>query len=135
MTKKLYRSRANSMIAGVCGGLGEYLDVDPNILRVVAVLLIFAKGIGLLAYLIGWIIIPRRPEMEAEVVTAEKSERNRLLPGLILIVLGVVFLVNNLIPWFGFSYLWPVILIVLGVALLLKSQKKESSSQTEIRGD
>jgi phage shock protein C len=135
MTKKLYRSRTNSMIAGVCGGLGEYLDVDPNILRVVAVLLIFAKGIGLLAYLIGWIVIPRRPEMEAEVVTAEKSERNRLLPGLILIVIGVVFLVNNLIPWFGFSYLWPVILIVLGVALLIKSQKRESSSPTEIRGE
>ena len=128
MEKKLYRSRTSSMIAGVCGGLGEYLNVDPTILRVVAVLLIFAKGIGLLAYLIGWIVIPRRPEMEAEVVTSERSELSRLLPGLALIVIGLIFLVNNLIPWFRFSYLWPVVLIVLGVALLLKTQKAETSS-------
>jgi len=128
MEKKIYRSRTNSMIAGVCGGLGEYLNVDPTILRVVAVLLIFADGIGLLAYLIGWVVIPRRPEMEAEVVTSERSELGRLLPGLALILIGLIFLLNNLIPWFDFSYLWPVILIVLGVALLLKAQKKETSS-------
>jgi len=123
MEKRLYRSRTSSMIGGVCGGLGEYLNVDPTILRVVAVLLIFADGIGLIAYLIGWILIPRRPEMEAEVVTAERSELSRLLPGLALIVIGLIFLVNNLIPWFRFSYLWPVVLIVLGVAILLKTQK------------
>lgn len=127
MERKLYRSRTNSMIAGVCGGLGEYLNVDPTILRVVAVLLIFAKGIGLLAYLIGWVIIPRRPVMEAEVVTPEKSEFSRLLPGLALILIGLIFLLNNLIPWFRFGYLWPLVLIVLGVALLLKSQKGKSS--------
>jgi phage shock protein C len=127
MERKLYRSRTNSMIAGVCGGLGEYLSVDPTILRVVAVLLIFAKGIGLLAYLIGWVIIPRRPVMEAEVVAPEKSEFNRLLPGLALILIGLIFLLNNLIPWFRFGYLWPLVLIVLGVALLIKSQKGESS--------
>ncbi len=128
MEKKIYRSRTNSMIAGVCGGLGEYLNIDPTILRVVAVLLIFADGIGLLAYLIGWVVIPRRPEMEAEVVTSERSELGRLLPGLALILIGLIFLLNNLIPWFDFSYLWPVILIVLGVALLLKAQKRETSS-------
>lgn len=128
MEKKLYRSRANSMIAGVCGGLGEYLNVDPTIIRVVAVLLIFAKGIGLLAYLIGWIIIPRRSEMEAEAVTSQEPEYSRFLPGLALIVIGLVFLLNNLVPWFGFGYLWPLVLIVLGVALLLKSQKREASS-------
>lgn len=128
MEKKIYRSRTNSMIAGVCGGLGEYLNVDPTILRVVAVLLIFADGIGLLAYLIGWVVIPRRPEMQAEVVTSERSELGRLLPGLALILIGLIFLLNNLIPWFDFSYLWPVILIVLGVALLLKAQKRETSS-------
>lgn len=128
MQRKLYRSRANSMIAGVCGGLGEYLNVDPNILRVVAVLLIFAKGIGFLAYIIAWAIVPRRPEMEAEVVAPEKSETSKLLPGLLLIVVGLIFLLNNLIPWFGFSYLWPAILIVVGIALLLKALKVETSS-------
>ena len=129
MEKKLYRSRTNSMIAGICGGLGEYLNVDPTILRVVAVLLIFADGIGLLAYLIGWIIIPRRPMMEAEVITVERSKLSVLLPGLALIVVGLIFLLNNLFPWFRFGYLWPVILIIVGIALLLKPQKRESSPE------
>lgn len=128
MQTKLYRSRANSMIAGVCGGLGEYLNVDPNILRVVAVLLIFAKGIGLLAYVIAWVIVPRRSEVEAQTVAPDKSEASRLLPGLILIVVGLVFLMNNLIPWFGFSYLWPVFLIAVGAALLFKALRAETSS-------
>ncbi len=128
MQRKLYRSRANSMIAGVCGGLGEYLNVDPSILRVVAVLLIFAKGIGFLAYVIAWVIVPRRSEVEAETVAPDKSEASRLLPGLILIVVGLVFLMNNLIPWFGFSYLWPVFLIAVGAALLFKALKAETSS-------
>ena len=128
MQRKLHRSRTNSVIAGVCGGLGEYLNVDPTILRIVAVLLIFAKGIGALAYLIAWVIVPRRSDTETEVVTPTMSEMSKILPGLLLIVVGLIFLVNNLVPWFRFSYLWPVILIVLGAALLLKAVKTESSS-------
>jgi len=128
MDKKLYRSRRNSMIGGVCGGLGEYLNVDPTIMRLVAVLLVFADGIGLIAYIISWIIIPRNPEIEAEIVTSERSELNRLLPGLALILLGLIFLLNNLIPWFRFRYLWPLILIVLGIFILIKAQRKHISS-------
>jgi phage shock protein C len=128
MQRKLYRSRTKSMIAGVCGGLGEYLNLDPTILRIVAVLLIFAKGIGVLAYVVVWVIVPRRPDAEPEAAAPAKSETSRLLPGLLLIAVGLVFLLNNLVPWFGFDYLWPVLLIVLGAALLLKAVRKESSS-------
>jgi phage shock protein C len=128
MEKKLYRSRKNSMIAGVCGGLGEYLNVDPTIMRLVAVLLVFADGIGLLAYIIAWIIIPRNPELEAEIVTPPTSERNWLLPGLALILIGLIFLLNNLVSWFRFSYLWPLVLIVLGIFILVRSQRKHVSS-------
>jgi phage shock protein C len=124
MAKRLYRSRTNSMIGGVCGGLGEYLNVDATIMRLVAVLLIFADGIGLIAYIIAWIIVPRNPELEAEVVAPERSEFNRLLPGLALIAVGLIFLLNNLIPWFHFSHLWPLVLIVLGIFILTKAQKK-----------
>ena len=128
MEKKLYRSRTNSMIGGVCGGLGEYLNVDPTIMRLVAVLLVFANGIGLLAYVIAWIIIPRNPEIMAEVVVTERSDLNRLLPGLALIFLGLIFLLNSLIPWFRFRFLWPLILIVLGIFILIKAQKKHIPS-------
>jgi len=128
MEKKLYRSRTNFVFAGICGGLGEYLNVDPTILRVVTVLLVFADGVGLLAYLIGWIIIPRRPYMEEVVVPGEKSKLSIYLPGLALIFVGLIFLLNNLVRWFRFSYLWPVILIIIGAVMLFRSFHKNPSS-------
>ena len=57
--KKLYRSKKNRMIAGVCGGVGEYLNTDPTIIRVLWVIATF-WGIGLLAYIIAWIVIPEK---------------------------------------------------------------------------
>jgi len=62
MEKKVFRSKANRMIAGVCGGLGEYFNLDPTLIRLIMVLLIFAYGIGLLIYVVGWIIIPEKKE-------------------------------------------------------------------------
>lgn len=59
--KRLYRSRRDVMICGVCGGIAEYFDIDPTIVRLVAVILIFGWGSGLLAYLVGAIIIPKNP--------------------------------------------------------------------------
>lgn len=56
--KKLYRSRNNKMIAGVCAGLAAYFDIDPTIIRLAFVLLALFQGFGVLAYLILWIIVP-----------------------------------------------------------------------------
>ena len=60
-SKRLYRSRRDVMICGVCGGIAEYFDIDPTIVRLIAVVLIFGWGYGLLAYLVGAIIIPKNP--------------------------------------------------------------------------
>ncbi len=59
--KKLYRSQQNKKIAGVCGGLGELLDVDPTIIRLATIILCFATGFFpfILGYIIGWIIVPK----------------------------------------------------------------------------
>ena len=64
MSKKLYRSAKDSKIAGVCAGVGEYLDIDPTIVRLIAVFLLFAWGTSAIAYLLAWIIIPREPAAE-----------------------------------------------------------------------
>ena len=56
--KRLYRSKSNKVIAGVCGGIGEYFNVDPVIVRLLWVLLVLGYGFGILAYLIAWLIIP-----------------------------------------------------------------------------
>ena len=60
--KKLYRSRENDMLAGVCGGIGEYFDIDPTIVRLAWVILGFCGGVGLWAYVIAAVIIPQRPQ-------------------------------------------------------------------------
>jgi phage shock protein C len=119
MEKKLYRSKKDSIIAGVCGGLGEYFNIDPVIFRIIAVILVLASGIGLLAYIIAWIVVPQRKEEEEKV--EQRSEAHKYLPGLILVVVGLVFLLNNVFPWFRFGVIWPLILIVLGIAILAKA--------------
>jgi phage shock protein PspC (stress-responsive transcriptional regulator) len=62
MSKRLYRSRKDRKIAGVCGGLGEYFSVDPVIFRIIWVILLLGAGSGLLAYVIFWLIVPEAPE-------------------------------------------------------------------------
>lgn len=59
--KKLMRSWTDRKIAGVCGGLAEYFDLDPTLLRVVWVLLVLCAGTGLLAYIVMWIVVPSAP--------------------------------------------------------------------------
>lgn len=61
MSKQLYRSRTNRKIAGVCGGLGEYMNLDPTVVRLIWVLLFFFAGVGILAYLIAALIILENP--------------------------------------------------------------------------
>ena len=61
MRKKLYKSNDNKMIDGVCGGIAEYLDIDPTMVRLGWVLFCALGGSGFLAYIIAAIIIPRKP--------------------------------------------------------------------------
>jgi phage shock protein C len=62
VTKKLYRSRTNRKIAGVCGGIAEYFDIDPVVVRLSAVaLLLLGAGSIALVYIIMWIVVPEEP--------------------------------------------------------------------------
>ena len=76
MEKKLYRSRTDKKVCGVCGGLAKYFNMDVSILRVVVVLLVLFAGGGLLAYLICALVIPEEPDnvLDGEVVNEEKAE-------------------------------------------------------------
>lgn len=62
MNKKLYRSKTDRRIAGVCGGLGNYFDIDSTIIRLAWVVALFFAGGGLFAYLLAMIIVPQEPE-------------------------------------------------------------------------
>jgi phage shock protein C len=59
--RRLYRSRDDRMIAGVCGGLAAYFSVDPTIVRVIAVATILLPGPSVIAYLVMWLIVPEEP--------------------------------------------------------------------------
>jgi len=61
MKKKLYRSEKDSMIAGVCGGIAEYFDVDSTLIRLLTVIFVLLGGAGVVGYIIAWIIIPKNP--------------------------------------------------------------------------
>jgi phage shock protein C len=60
-TRKLYRSRTNRQVAGVCGGLAEYFNVDVTLIRVLFLLLGVLGGAGIVLYIAMWIIVPREP--------------------------------------------------------------------------
>jgi phage shock protein C len=62
MAKKLYRSKKNRKIAGVCGGIAEYFDIDPIIIRLITLILVLSAGCGLIAYIIAWIVVPEDPD-------------------------------------------------------------------------
>lgn len=60
--KKLYRSKKNRVISGVCGGIGGYFEIDPTLVRLLWLLIsIMGAGSGVVAYIVAWIIIPEEP--------------------------------------------------------------------------
>ena len=75
MAKKLYRSTEHKVLGGVCGGIGEYFDVDPVLIRILVVVLCLMWGIGIVVYIIAWITIPLKPKESGEVELEHEVKR------------------------------------------------------------
>ena len=131
--RRLERSRDDRVIAGVCGGLGESLGVDAVLIRIAALVLVFAGGAGLLLYGIGWIAMPEAEEGEegeegatdgtSPAVTIGGTSGAVVL-GLVFVVLGAFFLVDEI--WSDFlawKYVWPIALIAVGAAVLVRARQ------------
>lgn len=146
MNRRLYRSRTEEVVSGVAGGVAEYLDMDPSIVRVVwALLAIITGGVFFILYIVMWIVVPLAPEGSdprlaegdagAEGVAGAPSPSGWMASpahrarrrsgggswvfGLILIGLGIYFLAREYLPAFDFDRLWPLGLVLLGLLLLL----------------
>ncbi|MEJ5351097.1 MAG: PspC domain-containing protein [Melioribacteraceae bacterium] len=144
MQKKLYRSRKFRVLGGVAGGLAEYFNLDPILMRVIFVLFSLINGIGVLLYIILWIIIPEEPfevayniERETSKETSEENakpykteveyKRNgsgRVIFGVILILIGLLFLAERFIPAFCFEDIIPLTLVIIGIFLIWNSVSK-----------
>lgn len=143
-TTRLYRSRSNRMLGGVCGGLGVYLNVDPTFIRLLFILLLFGSDFGFLLYLLLWIIVPeegREPggaersvgdrfrdmgEDIQQAVAQPHPQAGVLLGAGLIIIGGILFLDRMNLPWLAWldlDVLWPVILILGGVGLLVRQAR------------
>ena len=131
MNKKLYRSRENSQVAGVCGGLGNYFGVDSTWLGVIFVIMAFMEGFGLFVYLILTVVVPRVPEGQVE----EKSDSfpdisvsASKFGGIALIFFGMIAIFWNFFP--GAYRLisdnfWGAAFILLGLVMLWTTMRKK----------
>jgi phage shock protein C len=140
MMKRLYRERTDRMLAGVCAGLAKNLDVDPVLVRVGFILGTFANGIGILAYLILWILVPRRPYAhdlypDAEGLSDNSPSQPMFSPavifGGILIAVGMLALIDMIVPGLDMEQFWPFILIALGIGLIVRSARAQALRQQE----
>ena len=137
MEKRLYRSRTERVLGGVCGGIAEYFGVDPTLVRLLALVLILAGGAGIIAYIIAWIVIPEEPEEEkAEekpMITGERKEAGKKdieLVAWILIFVGLIWFCLHLLSWWWPSrfiarLIFPVALIIVGILLLWERRKEK----------
>ncbi|HSK35567.1 MAG TPA: PspC domain-containing protein [Actinomycetota bacterium] len=113
------RSRTERVIAGVCGGVGRYLGVDPVLLRIAFIILALANGLGVIAYVVAWVAIPEeRPGQPLAPAPDPRREMGRLVIGGSLVVLGLVLLVDRLAPDLD-ELFWPVAVVAVGIAVML----------------
>jgi len=147
--KRLYKSRKYKVIDGVCGGIAEYFDIDPVIIRLIFVISIALGGTGIIAYIIGMIIIPHKTGEDApeEKPVAKKASKAKaevkesapvekkgdsqagLIFGVVLVLIGGLFLLSEFRFFHGPYYwirnhLWdiliPSVLILLGINLIVR---------------
>ena len=146
--KRLYKSSRDKIIFGVAGGLAEYFEIDPTLVRIIFVILSIWGGIGIALYIILAIAIPEREEGEimadkkiktvkpvetkkTKVIAEDVDERpvfrrwqGEQLFGAIVLGIGLIFLLENFIPGFSFGRLWPLILIGLGLWMIAGREER-----------
>jgi phage shock protein C len=153
MEKKLYRDQHHKMIGGVCAGLAEYFDTDITVVRLLFAFAFFIMGVGFIPYVILWIVLPQKyynpfttPSDPATVdymvppvttstpfnsVAPKQRSNGGVIIGTVLIILGGAYLLHemDLIPDWHFHRLWPLILVAIGMALIIKGQQKNPWEQ------
>ncbi len=146
MTRRLYRSRTDTVLGGVAAGLAHYLNADPALVRIAwAILVPITGGAAFLAYIVAWIVVPEEPAAAAGTSTdptdaampavggtsttapaTADNGRAGLVVGIGLVVIGVWFLVRDYLPDFNWNLVWPAILIGIGALILINSSRRRT---------
>jgi phage shock protein PspC (stress-responsive transcriptional regulator) len=141
--ERLYRSKEDAMIGGVAAGLADYFEVDVTLIRLIWLILVFVGGAGVLAYIIAWIVIPEGPtrtrppipgaedvegvipQTTEELPDSERVQQRRRTAGVILVVIGVIFLLNETLTFFPdiLRRSWPLALVLAGAYLVFDAAR------------
>lgn len=144
--KRIYRSQEDRIIAGVCGGFAEYLEIDPTLVRLVWIFFTIFGGLGILAYIFSIILISEKDRLKAKEIKADDDRDEKLvLWGVVIIIVGIVLFFRHQ-PMVGmmwhavsgnwFNILFAIALIGVGIYILLnrKDDDKKSFSNLRISG-
>jgi phage shock protein C len=145
VNRRLTRSR-DAMIGGVAAGVANWMNADPALVRIAWALLVpLTAGAALLAYIVGWIVIPEEPKQPAStasvgdtagdtagdatpIATAEAQReddgRAALLIGGGLVLIGLWFLVREYLPDIDWGLVWPLLLVAAGVVILVTASRR-----------
>ncbi len=119
--KRLYRDDENNIICGVCAGFADYFKVDPTLVRFIWVILAFINGIGVLLYIIGCVIMPKKSEIDYKApIYYSSDESKKKLLGFIFIGLGILVILTTTFSRAVWQWIWGFTFIILGIILILK---------------
>ena len=136
--RKLSRNSMNKVIGGVCSGLAEFFGLDVALVRIAFVIAFMFASFGFWLYIILWIVLPdgqqtidngqqifgQSQSQQSESVSKSESKVKSVLAGSFVILIGLLFLINNFIPINWVWKLWPLILVAIGVVMIVTSSKK-----------
>ncbi|MFA5303028.1 MAG: PspC domain-containing protein [Candidatus Nanoarchaeia archaeon] len=123
MKDKIYKSKNDKIIFGVCAGIADYFEIDPTIVRVItAVLLIIGAQFIISLYIILALVLPENPAEKKQKTISKAS--NSYMIGAGLVIIGVIMLLDsyNIVLW---RNLWPAMLIIIGVIIIWGKSKKD----------
>lgn len=125
--RKIFRSRKNNILMGVCVGLANYFEIDPTLVRIIFIILTLGGGAGILIYIILALIMPLEPnkkddseEIEIDQKNDKETKKVNFL-GMALLLMGGVLLWNQFFPIkVAWEIFWPAAMMIIGLWLILK---------------
>ena len=144
--KRLERNPMNKVVGGVCSGLAEFFNLDVALVRLVFVIALLFASFGFWLYILLWIFIPEKkvsfdfgqqnagsgqqPTDDSQQSDVDNNKKlTSVVTGAIVILIGLIFLINNFIPITWVWKLWPLILVAIGGVMIYKASRKGGDNE------